>query len=197
MFCGHLDYFQKPPLEGRPNTKLGNHGTPNTHNRWFILFYHTWGPTWIEIHWNSIWLKARSHMTSYYNWGSMTTLHDFGGVLGQPWTFSFGLSQIHGHGSWLVCEVALRGFSRELNRRCVYWGCVTICTDCQRLLKSYYYMFYDIETIFCTITQKEEVKIKLIRQWGWDIHHKCFSHLSRFYDFTYPHDLSQITPSSI
>ena len=22
MFCGHLDYFQKPPLRGRPNTKL-------------------------------------------------------------------------------------------------------------------------------------------------------------------------------
>jgi hypothetical protein len=24
------------------------------------------------------------------------------------WTLSFGLSQSHGHGSWLVCEVALR-----------------------------------------------------------------------------------------
>ena len=24
------------------------------------------------------------------------------------WTLSFGLSQFHGHGSWLVCEVALR-----------------------------------------------------------------------------------------
>jgi hypothetical protein len=23
------------------------------------------------------------------------------------WTLSFGLSQSHGHGSWLVCEVAL------------------------------------------------------------------------------------------
>jgi hypothetical protein len=28
-------------------------------------------------------------------------------VLGRPWTLSFGMSQIHGHGSWLVCEVAL------------------------------------------------------------------------------------------
>jgi hypothetical protein len=26
-----------------------------------------------------------------------------------PWTLSFGLSQSHGHGSWLVCEVALSG----------------------------------------------------------------------------------------
>jgi hypothetical protein len=25
-----------------------------------------------------------------------------------PWTLSFGLSQFHGHGSWLVCEVALK-----------------------------------------------------------------------------------------
>ena len=32
MFHGHLDYFQKPLLEGRPNTKLGDHGTPNAHN---------------------------------------------------------------------------------------------------------------------------------------------------------------------
>ena len=34
MFHGHLDYFQKPPLGGRPNTKpLGDHDTPNAHNR--------------------------------------------------------------------------------------------------------------------------------------------------------------------
>ena len=38
MFHGHLDYFQKPPLEGRPNTKPEDHGTPNAHNRWFILY---------------------------------------------------------------------------------------------------------------------------------------------------------------
>ena len=84
MFHGHLDYFPKPPLGGRPNTKPGDHGTPNAHNRWFILFYHVWGPAWIEIHWNSIWLRARSHMTSHYTWGPVTTLHDFGGVLGWP-----------------------------------------------------------------------------------------------------------------
>ena len=83
MFHGHLDYFQKPPLGGRPNTKPGDHGTPNAHNRWFILFYHVWGPAWIEIHWNSIWLRTRSHMASHYIWGSMTTLCDFRGVLGQ------------------------------------------------------------------------------------------------------------------
>ena len=37
----------------------------------------------------------------------MTTLHDFGGVLGQPLPLSFGLSQFDGHDSWFMCEVAL------------------------------------------------------------------------------------------
>ena len=83
MFHGHSNYFQKPPLGSRPNTKPGDHGTPNAHNHWFILFYHVWGSAWIEIHWNSIWLKARSHMASHYTWGSVTTLHDVGGVLGR------------------------------------------------------------------------------------------------------------------
>ena len=34
----------------------------------------------------------------------MITLHDVGGVLGWPF---FGLSQSHGHDSWLMCEVVL------------------------------------------------------------------------------------------
>jgi hypothetical protein len=33
----------------------------------------------------------------------VTTLHDFGGVLGWPLDTFFGLSQFHGHGSWVVC----------------------------------------------------------------------------------------------
>ena len=84
MFHGHLDYFQKPPLGGRSYTKLGDQGISNAHNCWFVLFYHVWGPTWIEIHWNSIWLRVWSHMTSHYTWRSVTTLHDFGGILGWP-----------------------------------------------------------------------------------------------------------------
>jgi hypothetical protein len=84
MFHGHLDDVQKPPLGGRPHTKMGDHGIPKTHTHSFILFYHVWGPTWIEIHWNSIWLRIRSHMTSHYTWGSVTRLHDFGGVFGRP-----------------------------------------------------------------------------------------------------------------
>jgi hypothetical protein len=37
----------------------------------------------------------------------VTTLHDFGGVLGQPLDTFLGLPQFHGHGSWLMCELAL------------------------------------------------------------------------------------------
>jgi hypothetical protein len=77
-------FSKSTPLESRPSTKLEDHDTPNTHNPWFILFYRVWGPTWIEFHWNSIWLRTQSHMTSHYTWGSVTTLHDFGGELGWP-----------------------------------------------------------------------------------------------------------------
>ena len=39
VFHGHLDYFQRPPLGGRPDTKpVGDHGSPNVHNCWVILF---------------------------------------------------------------------------------------------------------------------------------------------------------------
>ena len=33
MFHGYLDYFQNPPLRPWPNTKSGDHGTLNAHNR--------------------------------------------------------------------------------------------------------------------------------------------------------------------
>ena len=84
MFHGHLDYFQKPPLGGRPNTKPEDHFTPNTHNNWFVLFYCVWEPAWIEIHWNNTWLRGRSHVIAHYTWESVITLHDLGSVLGRP-----------------------------------------------------------------------------------------------------------------
>jgi hypothetical protein len=73
-----------------------------------FYFYHAWRSMWIGIHWNSIWLRAQSYMTSHYTWGYVTTLHDLEVSWDGFWTLSFGLSQFHGHGSWLVCEVALR-----------------------------------------------------------------------------------------
>jgi hypothetical protein len=93
MFHVYLDYFQKPPLGGRPNTKHEDRGTPHAHNHWLILSYHVWRPTWIKIHWNSIWLRAKSHVTAHYTWGFVTALHDLGGVLGRPLdTFSWALT---------------------------------------------------------------------------------------------------------
>ena len=108
MLQGHLDYFQNPPLGGRPNTKPDDHGTPNAHNHWYILFYHVWRPAWIEIHSNGIWL--RSLVTYGFTLHSRVRDHttwSFGGVLDNLLRLSFRLSQFHGHGSWLVCEVAL------------------------------------------------------------------------------------------
>jgi hypothetical protein len=85
--------FENYLLEVGLTHNPGDHDTPNAHNCWFILFYRVWGPTWIEIHWNGIWLRAQSHMTSQYTWGSVTTLHDFGSVLGWPLdTFFWALS---------------------------------------------------------------------------------------------------------
>ena len=105
MSHGHSNYFQKPPLGGRPNTKLDDHGTPNTHNHWSILFHHAWGSAWREIHWNGIWLRARSHMTSHYTRGSVTTQHDLGGVLGgQPPLDTFLLGS-HNSRSRLLARV--------------------------------------------------------------------------------------------
>ena len=66
MFHGQLDNFGNPPFGGRPNTKPGDHGPPNAHKHWFILFYQVWGPARIERHWDSIWLRVRSHMASHY-----------------------------------------------------------------------------------------------------------------------------------
>ena len=81
--------FQNHLLE--VGTKPGDRVTPNAHNHWFILFYHVWGPTWKKIHWNGIWLRAWTHTASHYTWGSGTTLHAFGGVLGRPLdTFHLG-----------------------------------------------------------------------------------------------------------
>ena len=83
-----------------------------------IYFIMCEGHVWIQNHWISICLRARSYMTSHYTWRSVTTLHDFGSVLGGLLDTSFGLSQYHGHGyCWLVYEVALRfelsGFTNQ------------------------------------------------------------------------------------
>jgi hypothetical protein len=67
MLPSHLDYFQvKSPLGSRPDTKRGDHGTPQSHNHWFIVSNHVWGPymdikfTVIALNWrpNHLWLHT-------------------------------------------------------------------------------------------------------------------------------------------
>jgi hypothetical protein len=68
-------------------------------------------PAWIEIHWNSICLRAGHmllHTTLEGPWPHHTTTWVWRSVGTTAFGhFSFGLSQFHGHDSWLVCEVAL------------------------------------------------------------------------------------------
>ena len=91
--------FNNRLLEVGLTQQSGDRGTLNAHNRWFVVCYHVWGPAWIDVHWNSIWSRAQSHMASRYTWGSVTTLHDIGGVLGQPsdtffWALAFSWSRL-------------------------------------------------------------------------------------------------------
>jgi hypothetical protein len=111
MFHGHLDYFQKPPLRGRPDTKPWDHYTPKSHNCWSLILYHVWGPriTEIAFGWGlgHLWLHTTFesprpyHMILEVSWDGL-------------WTLSFGLSQFHGHGSWHINEVALRLRAHQL-----------------------------------------------------------------------------------
>ena len=104
IFHCHLDYFQESSLGGKLNIKPRDHDIPNAHNGWFISFYHVWGPALIDIHWNGTWLNAWSYMASHYTWGSVTTLSYMIVEVcwDSLWTLSCGLSQFHGHNSWLV-----------------------------------------------------------------------------------------------
>ena len=74
MFHGHLNYCQKPPLGGRPNTNPRDRGTPNAHNHLFVLFYHVWGPAWIEFHWISFgWGPGHKWLHTTWFWRCVGT----------------------------------------------------------------------------------------------------------------------------
>ena len=96
-----LGFLSEIPLVGRPNTKPRDHDTLNLYNRWF--FCHVWVPTWTDIHWNNIWLRARLHMTSHYTWGSVTTLNDFEGV--SRWPLQIFFWALTSSWSWLLAFV--------------------------------------------------------------------------------------------
>ena len=86
-------------LEVGAHTNLGDHGTPNAHNRWFVLLYQVRGSAWIAIHWNNIWLRAQHiwlHTTLEDPWPHHMML---GGVLGRPldtffWALTFSWSRL-------------------------------------------------------------------------------------------------------
>ena len=106
-FMVTLTIFKIYLLEVGLTRKPGAHGTPNAHNSWIILFYHVWWHAWVEFNEiafgegsNQTWL----HTTLEGPWPYYMILEvSWDGL----WTLSFGLSQFHGHGSWLMCEVAL------------------------------------------------------------------------------------------
>jgi hypothetical protein len=92
MIQGHVDYFQKPPLGGRLNIELGDHGTLNAHNCCYFLFIICEDPAWLEIHWNNIWLRPGHtwlHTTREDTWPHYMILEVCWDGL---WTLSFGLS---------------------------------------------------------------------------------------------------------
>ena len=77
--------------------------------------YHVWGPAWREIHWNSIWLRTRSHVTSHLH----LRVHDH--LTTRVWTclgtvafehsLSFGLSQFLPWSRLLAC--VWRGLGKQ------------------------------------------------------------------------------------
>ena len=105
MFHGDLDYFQKPLLVGRSNTKPGVHSTLNAHIYWFILFNYVWGPAWINL--IEIAFGRGPGHTWLHTWGFVTHYMILEVSWDGLWTLPFGLSQFRNHGSWLMCEVAL------------------------------------------------------------------------------------------
>jgi hypothetical protein len=90
--------FKNHLLEVGLTQKLGDHDTPNTHSRWFILLYHAWGHAWIKIHWNSIWLRAQSHMAYTTLAGPRPHYMILEVCWDGLWTLSLGLSHSYGHG---------------------------------------------------------------------------------------------------
>jgi hypothetical protein len=89
--------FRNHLLEVKPNTKPRDHGTIEcSHPLIYSILSCVRDRLEYKIHSNSSWLRAQSHITSHYTRGSVTAIHDFGDVFGQPLTLSFGRSQSRG-----------------------------------------------------------------------------------------------------
>jgi hypothetical protein len=108
MFHGHLDYFSKPPLGGTSNTKPRRPWHPK---HFQMLIYSILSCVKTHVNKNSLkWYLVEGPVTCDFTlhlrvpWPHYMRLEASWDGL---WTLSCGLSQFHGHGSWLVCEVAL------------------------------------------------------------------------------------------
>ena len=100
-----LNIFKNHLLEVKSNIKPGDHGPPKSHNHWFIIFImYKENPVCIKkYNWNSIWLRARSLMTSRYTWRPVTTLHDSGSVFGTAFEHFFWALTLPW--TWLLAHV--------------------------------------------------------------------------------------------
>ena len=97
------------------DTKPGDHGTPNAHNRRFILLYRVWGHTWIDIDWNSISLWTQSNMTSHCTWGFVTTLNVVWRCVGMAFGhFLLGSHSFMVTALGLVCGAALSILNKSM-----------------------------------------------------------------------------------
>ena len=78
--------LKKLPLDVGLTQIPGDHGTPNAHN-YIYIFNHVWGPTWMNIHWNSVgWVP--NHIWLH------TTLKD-------PWP-CYMIAKVSGDGFWTL-----------------------------------------------------------------------------------------------
>ena len=68
------------------------------------------------------------------------------------WTLSFGLSQLHGHGSWLVCEVALTPIL--LNVPCHVTNCLLHVPFLCKVEDGSYMNIYTFEPMVGTMVEK-------------------------------------------
>ena len=100
--------FKKPSLGGRPNTKPGDIDTLNVHTIVDLFYFfmcedpHERDFIEIRLGWEPITSDFKVHTTL-----EGPRLHHM--ILGvcrdRIWTLSFGLSQFHGHRSWLLARV--------------------------------------------------------------------------------------------
>ena len=104
MFQGHLECYQKPPLGGRPSTKNG--GRPWHFDCSQLLSYSILSCRRTCMNRNPLNQHLVHDFTVHLRVRDRTTW-----ILEVYWdnlySLPFGLSQSHGRGSWLVCEVTL------------------------------------------------------------------------------------------